>query len=73
MRFMRTEISQENLARYAAHVEFMINRREIPVLDRMQELASREHGSLTPERITVERNRFAPRTPSEPAIPLESR
>lgn len=69
----RIEISQENLARYVAHVEFMINRREVPVLDRMRELASREHGSLTPDRITAERNRFAPRTPSGIAIPLESR
>ena len=69
----RIEISQENLARYVAHVEFMINRREVPVLHRMRDLASREHGSLTPDRIMAERNRFAPRTPSGTAIPLESR
>ena len=66
----RIEISQENLARYAAHVEFMINRREVPVLDRMRELASREHGSLTPERIRAERHRFVPRPPSAIPQPL---
>ena len=66
----RIEISQENLARYAAHVEFMINRREVSVLDRLRELASREHGSLTPERIRAERHRFAPKSPSATPMPL---
>ena len=66
----RIEISQENLARYAAHVEFMINRREVPVRDRLRELASREHGSLTPERIRAERDRFASKSPSATPMPL---
>ena len=68
----RIEVSQENLARYAAQTEFLLNWREAPVMDRMRELASREHGSLTPERVAAERSRFAPRTPSAIAIPLES-
>ena len=55
----RVEVSQENLARYAAQVEFLFNRRETPVIDLMRELASREHGSLTPERLAVGRYRFA--------------
>ena len=66
----RIEISQENLTRYTTHVEYMINRREVPVLDRMQELASREHGSLTAERIRAERDRFAPRPPRATPVPL---
>ena len=66
----RIEISQENLARYAAHVEFMINRREVPVPDRMRELVAREHGSLTPDRIRTERDRFAPKSPSATPMPL---
>ena len=66
----RIEISQENLARYVAQAEFMFNQRYVPVLDRMRELVSREHGSLTPERITAERNRFAPRTPRATQKPL---
>ncbi len=67
----RIEISQENLARYVGQTEFMINWREVPVLDRMQELASREHGSLTHERIAAERHRFAPRTPRATQTPIE--
>ena len=66
----RIEISQENLARYAAHVEFMINRREVSVLDRLRELVSREHGSLTSERIRAERDRFASRPPGAIPQPL---
>ena len=68
----RIEISQDNLPRYVAHAEFILNRRYVPVLDRMRELTSREHGSLTLERITAERSRFAPRTPSATQMPLES-
>ena len=68
------EISQENLTRYVAQAEFMFNRREVPVIDRMGELASREHGVLTPERIAAEQSRFAPQTPSmiQPAIPISN-
>ena len=67
----RVEVSQENLARYADQTEFLFNRRETPVIDLMRELASREHGSLTPERLAAERSRFgSPRTPSAIAIPL---
>ena len=65
----RIELSQENLTRYVAQAEFMLNRREVPVVDRMRELASREHGPLTPERITAERSRFALRTPRASPIP----
>ena len=63
----RIEISQENLARYVAQVEFMINHREVPVIERIRVLASREHGPLTPERIEAERSRFAPEAP-RPAL-----
>ena len=45
----RIDISQENLTRYVAQAELILNRREVPVIDRMRELASREHGSLTPD------------------------
>ena len=69
----RIDISQENLTRYVAQAELILNRREVPVIDRMRELASREHGSLTPGRIRAERYRFAPRTPSATPIPLKSR
>ena len=65
------DLSQENLPRYVAQTEFMINWRYVPVLDRLRELTSREHGSLTPDRIAAERNRFAPRTPSATPIPFE--
>ena len=58
------ELSQENLARYAAHAQFMINSRHIPVIDRIRELVAREHGPLTNERIQAEQTRFAPRTSS---------
>ncbi len=69
----RIEISQENLTRYAAQAEFMFNRRQVPVIERMGELASREHGSLTPERIAAEQSRFAPPTPTmfQPEIPIQ--
>ena len=67
----RVEVSQENLTRYAAQCEFLFNRRETPAGELMGELASREHGSLTPERLAAERSRFAPRTPSPiTTIPL---
>ena len=69
----RIDISQENLTRYVAQAELILNRREVPVIDRMRELASREHGSLTPGRIRAERYRFAPRTPNATPIPLKSR
>ena len=59
----RIEVSQENLARYVAQVEFMINHRAVPVIDRIRVLVSREHGPLTPERIEAEWSRFAPEDP----------
>ena len=69
----RIEISQENLTRYVAQVEFVFNRRQVPVIERMGELASREHGCLTPERIAAAQSRFAPPTPSvfQPEIPSQ--
>ena len=54
------EYSQENLARYTDHVEFMFNHRLVPVAERMARLMSRENGPLTPGRIQAERHRFPP-------------
>ena len=54
------EFSQENLARYTDHVEFMFNHRKVPVVARMEKLISREHGALTPGRIQTEQRRFPP-------------
>ena len=54
----QVELSQQNLPRYVTQAEYLFNRRQIPVIDLMRELASREHGSLTPERLAVERSRF---------------
>ena len=54
------EYSQENLARYTDHIEFIFNHRLVSVVERMERLMSREHGPLTPGRIQAEQRRFPP-------------
>ena len=64
------EYSQENLARYTSHVQFMFNHRLVPVAERMERLMSREKGPLTPGRIQAERRQFPPLPGQGEVIPL---
>ena len=64
------EYSQENLARYTDHVEFMFNHRLVPVAERMERLMSRENGTLTPGRIQAARRQFPPLPSQGEVIPL---